>query len=162
MPTLRQPGVALPLVLQPVLLALFCLFSTRSTGRVTQPRSQPSVSLGAGWVEAGTLSLYHTASLSDSRSQQVALLVSQVCQWGRTCFYPSRKGERTAGLLAVLADPAPFGAVTTEGTGAGKGGEFQWCFGISSHVRFSFPPGSPDCNLAACSVLPESLFSLKL
>lgn len=161
MPTLWQPGVALPPVLQPVLLALFCLFPTRSMGRVTQPRSQPSVCLGAGWVEAGTLSLYHTASLSDSRSQQVALLVSQVCRWGCTCFCPSRKWERTAGLLAVLTDPAPFGAVTTEGTGAGKG-EFQWCFSISSRVRFSFPPGSPDCNLAACSVLPESLFSLKL
>lgn len=52
-----------------LVLDLFCLFSTQSTGRLIQPLSQRFMSLGAGSVEAGMLSLYRTASLSDSRSQ---------------------------------------------------------------------------------------------
>lgn len=64
---LWHPTVALPLVLH-LVLDLFCLFSPQSTGRLIQPRSQQFMSLGAGSVEAGMLSLYRTASLSDSRS----------------------------------------------------------------------------------------------
>lgn len=65
--TLWHPVVALPLVLH-LVLGLVCLLSTQSAGQLIQTRSQWFMSLGAGSVEAGTLSLYHPASLSDSCS----------------------------------------------------------------------------------------------
>lgn len=60
----------------------------------------------------------------------------------------------------MLTDLLTLGTVTTKGMGADKEGEFQWCFSILSHVRFSFPLGSPDCSVVACSVLSKSLLAL--